>query len=154
MLMLVFRLGEDRFALDTSRIAEIVPSVVLRKLPHAPAYVAGLFNHRGAIVPVIDLCGLTQDRPSRDFLSTRIVLVCLETGNGSSHLLGLRAEGVTETMKVAQDDLADPGITLEHVPYLGKIVNDTQGMIQCINVEKVISASMMDLLFSEAVEQL
>ncbi len=153
MLMLVFRLGEDRFALDTSRIAEIVPSVVLRKLPHAPAYVAGIFNHRGTVVPVIDLCGLMQDRPSRDFLSTRIVLVRPETENESTHLLGLRAEGVTETLKVAPSDLVDPGITLEHVPYLGKIVNDAQGMIQCIKVEKILPAGMMDLLFSETVEQ-
>ncbi|HYK88346.1 MAG TPA: chemotaxis protein CheW [Acidobacteriota bacterium] len=149
MLMLIFRLGEDRYALETSQVVEIVPSLVLRKLPHAPDHLAGVFNYRGSIVPVIDLRRIMQDRPCESCLSTRILLVRLAGGEGPSRIVGLRAERMTETLKVSDGDLVDPGIALKEAPYLGKIINDPQGMIQCIRMEDILPRSTMDRLSPE-----
>ena len=151
--MLVFQLGKDRYALETSPIVEIVPSLLLRKLPHAPEYVAGIFNYRGTIVPVIDLCQLTQARPCDNCLSTRILLVKVGEDRGPSRYVGLRAERVTETLKVSESDLISPGIALPDAPYLGKIINDAQGMIQCVRVEHILPRNLADLLFQDAMEQ-
>lgn len=151
MLMLVFQSGEDRFALETSRVIEIVPSLDLRQLPHAPDCIAGIFNYRGTIVPVIDLCHLIQERYCERRLSTRILLARLGGGNGSSHLVGLRVERLTETLKVSEVDLVSPGIGVTEAPYLGSIINDAQGMIQCIQIEHLLPRSLMDLLFQEVV---
>lgn len=153
MLMLVFQLGKDRYALETSHVVEVVPSLVLRKLPRAPEYVAGIFNYRGTIVPVIDLCQLTQDRPCDNCLSTRILLVQVRGDHGSSRCIGLRAERVTETLKVSESDLVSPGIAVADAPYLGKLISDAQGMIQCIRVEDILPKKLMDSLFQEAMEQ-
>lgn len=153
MLMLVFQLGNDRYALETSHVVEIVPSLFLRKLPHAPEYVGGIFNYRGTIVPVIDLCQLSHGRPCDSCLSTRILLVQIGDNRGSSRYLGLRAERVTETLKVAESDLVSQGIAVADAPYLGKIINDAQGMIQCVRVEHILPGNLADSLFQEAMEQ-
>ena len=75
MLLLTFTAGTNRYAIDVTRVVEVVPRVELRKIPHAPAFLAGLLGYRGEVVPVIDLGLLLDAAPCRDCLSTRIILV-------------------------------------------------------------------------------
>ena len=65
MLFLVFQLGPDRYALDAKRVAEVLPLVDIKSIPHAPNGIAGVFNYRGTPVPVIDLAQLTLGQPAR-----------------------------------------------------------------------------------------
>ncbi len=58
MLTLLFNLGKDSFAVDSARVVEVIPSINLKKLAQAPVHVAGVFDYRGKIVPVVDLCRL------------------------------------------------------------------------------------------------
>ena len=75
MLLLTFTAGANRYAVDVARVVEVVPRVELRKIPHAPAFLAGLLGYRGKVVPVIDLGLLLGVAPCQDCLSTRIILV-------------------------------------------------------------------------------
>ena len=75
MLLLTFRAAENLYAVDVARVVEVVPRVDLRRLPHAPGFLAGLFDYRGTVVPVIDLGILLGSERCRDRLSTRIILV-------------------------------------------------------------------------------
>ena len=52
MLLLLLRLGTDRYALDARQVVEVIPVIKLKRIPPAPAYVAGMFNYRGKPVPV------------------------------------------------------------------------------------------------------
>ena len=52
MLFLLFQIGQHRYALDSRRVAEVLPLVDIKEIPHAPAGVAGVFNYRGVPVPV------------------------------------------------------------------------------------------------------
>ena len=98
MLFLIFELGKDRYALDVRQIAEVLPLVAVKQIPRAPKAMNGLFDYRGAPVPVIDLSQLTLGRPATRRLSTRIVLVHYPDKTGRTHLLGLVAEKATEIM--------------------------------------------------------
>ena len=60
---------------EASQAVEVVPLLGLRRLPQAPPGVAGVLNYRGRPVPAIDLCALTMGRPSRELLSTRIIVL-------------------------------------------------------------------------------
>ncbi|HEY9863833.1 MAG TPA: chemotaxis protein CheW, partial [Candidatus Obscuribacterales bacterium] len=75
MLILLFYAGKDLFAISSSYIVEVIPRVSFRKVHHVPEYVAGLFNYRGVILPVIDISQLIQGTPGRSHLSTRIIIV-------------------------------------------------------------------------------
>jgi chemotaxis-related protein WspB len=58
-LFLVFHIGSERFALKATEVVEVLPRLPLKPIAHAPVWVAGIFAHRGALVPVIDLSALT-----------------------------------------------------------------------------------------------
>lgn len=158
MLMLLFYVGDERYAIASKRVVEVLPRVVLKKLHQAPPYIAGLFNYRNRIVPVIDLSQLIRGNPCRSYLSTRIVLVnykscdrqASENGNGADYLLGLMAERVTETADKPDTVLADPEIQVDAAPYLGQMILDERGMIQCIRVDELLSELQRSSLLVEA----
>jgi len=75
MLILLFQLGKDRYALEANRVVEVVPLLSLTKIPQAPKGVAGMFVYRGRAVPAVDLCELTIGSPARERLSTRIIII-------------------------------------------------------------------------------
>src|SRR5437899_1716431 len=122
MLFLLFQLGKDRYALEASRVVEVVPLLMLRCLPHAPKGVAGVFNYRGRPVPAVDLSELTLGRPARERLSTRIIVVNYPDAAGQSHLLGLVAEHATEMLRKEMKDFVDPGVKIAAAPYLGPVL--------------------------------
>lgn len=138
MLVLIFHVGSDRYGLETSRIVEVIPRVMLRRLHHAPPYAAGTFNNRGAIVPVIDLCHLIQGQPSRDCLSTRIAIMNYPDDRGGPRFVGLMAERITETIDRSQTTVAAAEFHLETAPFLGDTIVDSHGLIQCIAVEPLL----------------
>jgi chemotaxis-related protein WspB len=148
MLFLLFQLGEDRYALDTGRVVEVLPLVAITPIPKAPAGVAGLFNYHGAPVPAIDLSQLTMGLPARNRLNTRIVLVHYPDGRGKTHLLGLIAEKVTETVRREPADFVASGVTTDRAPYLGPVATDARGVLQWIDVEWLLPASVRDVLFT------
>ena len=153
MLFLLFQLGEDRYALDSSTVAEILPLVAITPIPQAPAGVAGLFNYRGAPVPAIDLSRLTLGRPAPARLNTRLVVVHYPDGRGDTHLLGLIAEKVTETVRRDPAEFAASGVTLDRSSYLGPVAMDARGLLQWIHVERLLPPSVRDVLFTPPLEQ-
>ena len=53
--LLEFRLAQERYALETRFVSEVYPLKTLTALPSSPAFVAGVVNVRGRILPVLDL---------------------------------------------------------------------------------------------------
>lgn len=147
VLLVIFHIGRERYALDSRYVAEIVPLVPFRELPRAPEYVCGLFEYRGRIVPVVDLSSMAGKGSAKRLLSTRIILIQYKDGRDDSRVLGLLAEQVTETIKVDETLLSSPGIRVGEAPYLGKVMTDPKGMIQCIQTEELLPASVRDVLF-------
>ncbi len=150
MLFLLFQLGNDRYALDASRVVEVVPLVELRSLPEAPRGVAGLFNYRGQPVPAVDICALTLQRPARECLSTRIIVVRSAGPDGSAHLLGLIAEQATGMLRRERQDFVSTGMHLEKAAYLGPVATDAQGMVQWIHEDRLLTEVVRDALFKQA----
>ena len=107
-----------------------------------------LFNCRGVPVPVIDLSQLTMGRPAQSRLNTRIVLVHYPDGRGGTRLLGLIAEKVTETVRRDKADFVASGVTNDRAPYLGPVAADARGLMQWIDVESLLPASVRDVLFT------
>ncbi len=152
MLFLIFELGKDRYALDVRQIAEVLPLVGVKETPMAPPGMCGLFNYRGAPVPVVDLSQLMVGRPSVRRLSTRIVLVQQPDTSGRTHLLGLIAERATQTARHEPSDFVPSGIANPAAPYLGPVVIDARGLLQLIEVRTLLPASFRDLLFGEPMD--
>ena len=156
MLFLVFQLGAHRYAIDASQVAEVLPLVAVNAIARAPEEVAGIFLYRGAPVPVVDLSQLLEGRPAERRLSTRIIVVHYPAGNGAAsgptRLLGLIAERATETIRRDALDFVDSGVVNDQTPYLGAVAPDSRGMVQRIDIARLLSARHQ-ALFAPATEQ-
>jgi chemotaxis-related protein WspB len=148
MLFLLFQLGPDRYALEASRVIEVVPLLELKRLPQAPPGVAGIFNYRGQPLPAVDLCSLTLGQPASERLSTRIIIVNFPGARGAERLVGLIAEHATEMLRKNPEDFVHSGIRVSTAPYLGPILLDPQGPIQWIHEQRLLAQPLRDMLFS------
>ena len=151
MLFLVFQLGKDRYAIEAHQIIEILHLVNLKQIPRAPAGVAGVFDYHGSSVPLIDLAELALGKPSRQWMSTRIILVKYDGHPGETHRLGLVAEQATETLRRNEEDFTDAGLAVSDTPYLGNITTDPGGIVQRIEVQNLLSEDLRNRLFRERI---
>ncbi|HUU30236.1 MAG TPA: chemotaxis protein CheW [archaeon] len=149
MLLLLFSLNRNRYALDTSQVIEVVPRINLTEIPRTPQYVAGVFNYHGAVVPVVDLCRLVHKKPCAGSLGTRIILVDYPGGKNTGRILGLIAEGVTETMKASESEIIASGIKVEKAPYLGEILKRDREIIQIVRISGLLPESLQKSLFTD-----
>ena len=135
MLLLLFHIHEDQYAIDTAPIIEIMPVVELRKVRSTTAPIAGMFNYRGNILPVIDLCRLIGDTECPICYSSRLIIIDatkdLVNNHCSTSQFGLLAEQVTETLKV-DDGQFKTTQSVGDAPYLGKLLIGEMGMLQMI----------------------
>jgi purine-binding chemotaxis protein CheW len=95
-----FLVGDVHYAVDISKVREIVNPLKVTPLPHTPAEVAGVADHRGEVVPVIDLRarfglpGLTTERGAK-----WIVI------NLGDHRVALIVDGVTDVFGTGGEEL-------------------------------------------------
>ena len=148
MLLLILEAGTQRFGLAASRIVEVIPAPVLRPMPGLPAFIAGAFNYHGRVVPVIDLSSLLTGQPSRPLLSTRIVMLNFQPSQGGEPLLlGLLAEHATELLSCPSEDVQPAGVHGLDTPFAGEVLIRPDGLIQELNVDRLLSANLHEQLF-------
>jgi len=152
VLFLLFQLGEDRYAIEATKIVAVLPLITCKSLPQAPAAVAGIFDYGGEAVPLIDLSRLALDRPARPLRSTRVLVVNYPIGDGDVRYLGLIAEQAVETVVRDPAEFEPSGVSQDSTRYLGPVVSDPRGLLQWIQVEHLLPAFVRDLLFKESVD--
>ncbi|AZD00348.1 chemotaxis protein CheW [Pseudomonas chlororaphis] len=147
-LFLVFRIGTERYALQAIEVVEVLPRLQLKPIPRAPSWVAGVFAHRGAVVPVLDLSALTFGEPAQERTSTRLVLVHYRPQTAQpAQLLGLILEQATDTLRCNPQDFKAYGLDNRNAPYLGPVYEDAQGLLQWVCVDDLLDAEVRALLF-------
>jgi purine-binding chemotaxis protein CheW len=99
----VFRSGRERFCLPVLDVEEVVEWPLVTKVPLAPGYLLGIFNLRGAIVPLIDIA-LTEGR--RPGLLPKHVVVASLRGDGHRDdlRLGIASDEVVGTYSVRKEE--------------------------------------------------
>ena len=147
MLFILFQIGQDHYALPASRIIEVLPLVHLKKIPQVRAGVAGVFNYRGSPVPVIDLNEMMIGLPAAQRLSTRTILIKYPFNSERHCTLGLIAENATRTLQRSPEDFSEAGVESENAPYLGRVTKDNGGLVQWVEVERLLKPEVRDLLF-------
>jgi len=138
MLMLLFHVGQDRYACGCEHILEIIPSIELKPLSHMPEYVTGSVIYGGKPLPVIDWCHLVGEGSCQSSFHTRIIIFRV----GSEERVfefGLMAERVTKTMNISDKEFVDSGVKVEGFTFFDKVMTDEWGSTQLINLEKLVS---------------
>ena len=148
MLLLVFYVKKDCYAIDSANVEEIVPLLTLQSIAKAPNFVAGLLNYHGISVPVIDLCLFLKEKKSNQYYNSRIIIVNYSSNYGKG-LLGLIAENVTDVMRQDASKFIPCSVELTTPTFFEEIVSNENGMIQIIELQKLITNELANLLFPE-----
>jgi chemotaxis-related protein WspB len=150
MLYLLLQIGKDRYAIAARSVVEVAPLVDLKTLPQAPPGVAGLMDYRGSPVPVVDIAETTMGERSPRRLGTRILLVNCSGSGDSTRLLGLLAPHVTEMIRLEPQAFVDTGVQMPGTPYLGPVAKDERGLIQLVDVSRLLPPAIRDILFTHS----
>jgi purine-binding chemotaxis protein CheW len=119
----VFRSGRERFCFPVLDVEEVLEWPLITRLPLSPAYVLGIFNLRGSIVPLIDIA-ITEGR-RQGLLPKHVVVASLRgDGNHEDLRLGIAADEVIGTFTVRNaEDLLEQAP--ENVPHcIGMLRHD------------------------------
>ena len=84
MQVLFTTVGDRRFALDCAEILEVLPVVSHRPAGTGPAWLLGLFNLRGTLVPLVDLCRIVDGTQTAGGEGMPIVEPPLSVGTAST----------------------------------------------------------------------
>ena len=107
-----FRVGTEEFGLEILRVHEIIRVQNLTRVPNMPAFVEGVINLRGKVIPVISLRSWFGLERSAHDKSTRIIVVEIQ-GN----ILGFIVDSASEVLRISND-------TVEPPPRMGKVERD------------------------------
>lgn len=122
---LSFLLQDEVFAMDIRCVREIIQHAAMTTVPLMPAFVRGVINLRGAVVPVIDL----QSRfgRGRSVVGKKTCIIVFDgSRDGEKIELGLMVDAVSEVITIAPDQIEPPpqfGTTIrrDFIQGMGKV---------------------------------
>lgn len=98
--LIAFRVGSQEFCVDIMVVRELRGWTETTPLPQAPAYVRGVINLRGTVLPVIDMgvrIGLAACEASARHV---VIVVCI-----GDQLVGLLVDSVCDILNVSEEGL-------------------------------------------------
>ena len=100
--LVVFELANESYGINIALVESIIKVQAITQLPQTPAYVKGVTNLRGSVLPVIDLRTRFALEEKEDTRQTRIIIVTM-----GSIKVGVTVDGVSEVLRVS-DELIEP----------------------------------------------
>ncbi|MFY9329801.1 MAG: chemotaxis protein CheW [Georgfuchsia sp.] len=149
---LTFLLGGEMFALAILNVKEIIEYGNLTEIPMMPAYIRGVINLRGAVVPVVDLAARFGGQQSEIGHRTCIVIVEIKSGeNGEErHDIGIMVDAVSEVLEIPGSEIEPPPtfgakIRVDFIAGMGKVAGK---FVILLNINRVLSVEEMATLAS------
>ncbi|MGK7297140.1 MAG: chemotaxis protein CheW [Candidatus Wenzhouxiangella sp. M2_3B_020] len=137
LLQLVsFVIDNEEFGVDILRVQEIIRPMAITRVPNAPAFVEGVINLRGRIIPVVDLrtrFGLESNEQDHE---TRIMVVEL-----TDKVIGFMVDEVREVIRVNRDVIEPPpelaiGIDTNYIRGVARL---EERLLILLDLEEVLS---------------
>ena len=100
---LTFRVGDLSCGIEISYIKEIISVQEVTLVPHTHAYVKGIINLRGTVVPVIDMSMRFGGEEIEYTEQTCIIVLSME-----EMIVGILVDGVQDVLDIADEDIQDP----------------------------------------------
>lgn len=141
---LSFSLGDEIFAMDIDTVREIIQFSSITVVPLMPAFVRGVINLRGAVVPVIDLSVRFGRRRSEVGKKTCVIIFDSHI-DGERVELGIMVDAVSEVIDVPRDQIEPPpqfGCTIQR-DYIHGMVKVDGEFVVIIEPDRALSVEEM-----------
>lgn len=140
---LAFKLGNEEYGIDILRVQEIRSYEEPTRMANAPAFIKGVINLRGVIVPIVDMrikFGLSEVR-----YDNFTVVIVLNIGN---QVVGMVVDGVSDVITLSPEQLKpvpemSSAIGSDHILAIGSL---DKRMLILLDIEKLMGSAEMGLL--------
>jgi purine-binding chemotaxis protein CheW len=144
---LTFKLGDEVFALDISKVREVLDFTTVTKVPRTPEFMRGVINLRGSVVPVVDLrlkFGMTRTESS---VNTCVIITEVTVDNDTT-ILGALADSVQEVLDLEPGSIAPaPKIgTKLKTEFIKGMGRRDDRFIIILDIDKVFSSDELSLV--------
>jgi purine-binding chemotaxis protein CheW len=119
--LVVFNIGKELYGVGIDAVHEIVKVPDITEVPDAPAFLQGVINLRGKIVPVVDLRKRMNLNGKERTKASRVLIT-----ENDGRLVGLLVDAVSEVLKVAPESVEAPpemisSIGVEYITGVAKV---------------------------------
>ncbi len=140
-------MNDEIFALDISRVREVLDFTTVTRVPKTPDFMRGIINLRGSVVPVVDMrlkFGMTETEKT---VNTCIIIV-ETTLDGEKIMIGVLADSVQEVFDLDADQIEPPPkigtrLNIDFIKGMGK--RDGEFVI-ILNIDEVFSSEEIALV--------
>ena len=140
---LAFTLGEEEYGIDIQKVQELRGYDAVTRIANAPAFIKGVVNLRGIIVPIIDMrVKLNLSDPSYDQFTVVIVL------NIGGRVVGMVVDSVSDVITLAPEQIKDaPQMgSLLDTDYLIGLGTVGERMLILMDIDRLMSSEEMGLI--------
>ncbi|MCG8620261.1 MAG: chemotaxis protein CheW [Desulfobacterales bacterium] len=136
---LTFVLNAEEYGIDIHRIKEIIGMMDITTVPRTPDHIKGVINLRGKVIPVIDL-RIRFSMPPEDYTDKTCIVVVELDQDGSTLLLGMVVDSVSEVLTVPGEAVGPPpafgsAVTTDWIRGLAKMES---GVKILLDIEAVV----------------
>ena len=151
---LTFELADEEYGITIMQIKEIIGMMPITVLPQTPAYVKGVINLRGKVIPIIDLRLKFSLEPVEP--SERTCIIVIETADKEQNLtlVGLIIDAVSEVITLKGDEVEPPPkmqSQFQEQLILG-LAKCEKGVKILLDIDKVINHDELSGLGKEGLE--
>lgn len=148
---LTFALGNEEYGIGIMKVKEIIGLMPVTSVPRTPAYVLGVINLRGKVIPVIDL-RLRFEMETVESTDRTCVIVVEIVGPAGPVMIGIVVDAVSDVMNIREEDIEGDlsfGASLDTAYILGmaKLEN---GVKILIDIDKVLNSDELNLVHKAA----
>ncbi len=143
---LTFTLAEEEYGIGILKIKEIIGMMPITSVPRTPAYVKGVINLRGKVIPVMDL-RLKFGMDGIDYTERTCIIVVESAGEVGNVLIGIVVDAVSEVLNIKNkeiDDAPEFGTDLESKYILG-LAKMEEGVKILLDIDRVIRVNGMGI---------
>ena len=140
---LTFMLAGEEYGVDILRVQEIKGWDKVTRIPHTPAYVLGVINLRGAVVPILDLrCRFGLETIA--FGPTTVVIVVRVVSGRDERTVGVVVDAVSEVYNVAAADTKTPPDVCSSVDtvFVKALATIEDKMLILLDIDRLIGNSI------------
>jgi purine-binding chemotaxis protein CheW len=144
-----FVLGTEEYGIDILTVQEIRGYDAVTRIANAPAYIKGVINLRGAIVPIVDLrIKFALGTVTYDAFTVVIIL------NVRNRTVGIVVDGVSDVITLADEQIREvpPLAATIDTGYLSGLCSVNDKLLILVDIERLMTSAEMQL-FDETIGQ-
>lgn len=132
--LLLFRVGAQEYCIDIQEVREIRGWTQATALPQAPAYVRGIVNLRGAVLPIVDLTERFGFGAGETSVRSAIIVVAAHNG-----LVGMLVDEVLEILTAKPDDIRPtPPVCEKREAFVRGVVVVEERLVSWLELQHVL----------------